>query len=83
MAEYFNIRNSNWNLSYLFCSTYNDTLLEIADFFYLKLLFPVQQVLTQYSDNVKNTNSVIDLIFLHPNSIEINNYYILSKLYIH
>jgi len=61
--------------------THSDTLLKIADFFNLSLSSLVQQVLTQYSNNNNNTNSVIDLFFLWPNSIEINNYIILPELW--
>jgi len=33
-----------------------------------------------YSDNTNDTNSVIDLFFLHPNSIEFDNHIIISEL---
>jgi len=81
MARDFNIRNKEWDLAYFFHSTHSDSLLEITNSFDLKLSCPIQQILTRYSDNSNNTNSVINLLFLHPNSIEIDNHYILSKLH--
>ena len=37
-------------------------------------------VSTRYSDNSENSNSVINLMFLKPNFLELDNYFILSKL---
>jgi len=42
MAGDFNIRNSDWDLSYPFHSIHTDFLLEIADSFDLKLSCPIQ-----------------------------------------
>jgi len=42
----FNIRNSDWNLSYLFHSFYSDILVEIVDFFDLTLSLAIQQIPT-------------------------------------
>ena len=39
------------------------------------------QVLTKYSDNIYNINSVIDLIFLRLNSLEFDNHTIHSELH--
>ena len=80
MASDFNIRDSNWDSSYLFHSIHSDTLLNIADLFDLKLSCPIQQIFTWYFNNANDTNLVIDLFFLQPNSIEIDNYSILSEL---
>jgi len=80
MVEDFKIRDSDWDPFYPFHSTHSDSLLEITDSFDLKLSSPIQQVLTCYADNTNNTNSVIDLLFLPSNSIEIDNYHILPEL---
>jgi len=74
MAGDFNIKNREWDLSYLYHSTHSNLFLEIADFFKLKLSSPVLQVLTCYTNNPNNTNLVINLIFLRPNLVEIDNY---------
>jgi len=64
MIEDFNIRDNNWNLFYSHHLVYNDVLLEVANFFNLKFFYPVNQVLTQYTDNPNDTNLVIDIMFL-------------------
>ena len=76
----FNIRNIDWNSSYPFYSIHSNTLLNIVDLFDLRLLYSIQQIFTWHSDNANDANSVIDLFFLWQNSIEINNYSILSEL---
>jgi len=81
MAGNFNIRNSDWDFSYPFYLVYNDTLLNIADLFDLKLLCSIQQIPTQCSNNANNTNLDIDLFSLQLNSIKINNYNIFLDLY--
>jgi len=60
----FNIRDNNWNLFYSFHSSYNNILVEIVDSFNLILFSAIQQILTQYSNNKNNSNSVINLLFL-------------------
>jgi len=42
MAVDFNIRDYGWYSSYLFYLVHNNLLLDIADFFNLKLLVPIQ-----------------------------------------
>ena len=79
MTGNFNIRDSIWDPSYPFHSVHNDDLFDIADLFDLKLSCPIQQVPTHYSDNANNSNLVIDLIFLCPTSIEMDNHNITSK----
>ena len=46
MTEDFNIRNNDWDLSYLYYSVHTDTLIEIADLFDLRLFISVIQVPT-------------------------------------
>ena len=75
----FNIRNSDWDSFYPFHLTHSNSLIEVADSFDLKLLSSTHQISTYYFDNLNNVNSIIDLIFLRLNSIEIDNYSILPK----
>ena len=42
----FNIRDNNWNLLYLYHSTYVDILKEISDYFNLELSISINQVPT-------------------------------------
>jgi len=79
MAKDFNIRDREWAF-YLFYLTHNNTLLEIANSFKLKISSPIHQVPTYYTNNSNNSNSVINLMFFYPNSVKINNYYILSEI---
>jgi len=41
MAGDFNIKDSDWGLSYLFHSSYSDSLVEIVDSFDLTLSSPI------------------------------------------
>ena len=80
MASDFNIKDKDWNSSYPFHLTHSNVLFDIMDSFDLRLSYPIYQVLTCYSDNTNDTNSVINLFFLHPNSIKFDNHIIISKL---
>jgi len=46
MVGNFNIRDSDWDLSYSFHSSYSNILVEIVDFFDLTLSSAIQQVST-------------------------------------
>jgi len=81
MAGDFNIRNSNWDLSYPFYSIHSDSLLKVANSLNLKLSSLIQQVPTYYSNNRNNVNLVINLFFLQLNFIEIDNHIIFPKLW--
>ena len=73
MVRDFNIRDRKLNLSYLFYLSHSDSL-------DLKLSSLVYQVSTQYINNPNGSNLVINLIFLHPNLVKIDNHYILSEI---
>ena len=81
MAGDLNIRDSSWNPSFFFHSIHNDLLMDIADSLDLSLLKSTNQVPTRYLDNVQNTNSVINLMFLRLDSLEFDNYTIHSEFY--
>jgi len=81
MAEDFNIKDSDWDLSYSFHSFHSDTLLEIVESFNFKLSCPNQQISTCYFNNGSDSNSVIDLFFLWSNLTKINNYSVLPELW--
>jgi len=76
----FNIRDSDWDLDYSYYLVHSNLLFNIADAFNLSSLHYTHPILTRYLDNSKNLNSVIDLMFLRPNSLKFNNHSILSKL---
>ena len=72
----FNICDSLWDLSFSHHSSISDDLFAIANSFDLCLSYSSDPVFTRYSDNSNNSNSVIDLIFLWCDSLELNTYHI-------
>ena len=75
MTDDFNIRDCLWDSSFLFCSLYKNILFNIADSSQLKISKPTENFSTRYSDNDQDSNSILDLVFLYPNLIELNNYH--------
>ena len=81
MTGNFNIRDSNWDLDDPYYSVHSNLLFNIADSFNLSFSHPTHLVPTRYSDNSKNLNSVIDLMFFRSNSLELDNHFIFPKLW--
>ena len=78
MTGDFNIRDSFWDSNFSYYSSHRDTLFEVTDFFGLELLKPVKFFPTRYSDDHQDLDSVLDLVFLCPNSSEHDHHYILT-----
>jgi len=76
----FNIRDSSWDPLFYFHLIHSDLLSDIANSLDLLLSNSTNQVPTRYLDNVNDTNSIIDLMFLRPNYSEIDNHTIHPKL---
>ena len=74
MTNDFNIRKCKWNPYYLFYFIHSDSLFDIADSFSLDIPNPIENIPTRFSDNDHNTNSVLDLVFLHPSFPEFNRH---------
>lgn len=70
----FKIRNNNWNSSYSHHSNHTDFLKKIANSLNLKL-----SLLMQYANNLQDSNLVLNLIFLYPNTKKFNNHFILPN----
>ena len=60
----FNIRDYNWNPNYLHYSTHIEVLNLVADSLKLELFLFSNPGPTKYTDNPRDTNSVLDLVFL-------------------
>jgi len=79
MTGDFNIRDSLWDPSFPFHSSISDDLFMIADSFDLALLVPTNPGPTRFSDTVGESDSVIDLMFLRCDSIELDHHTILTE----
>ena len=79
MTVDFNIRDSLWDPTFPFHSSISDDLIMIADSFDLSLSSPTNPGPTRFSDTIGESNSVIDLMFLHHGSVELDNHSILPN----
>ena len=70
----FNIRDSVWDLNFPYHSAHSDLLMDVADSTSLELSNFTNDVSTRYLNNNQDSNSVINLIFLRPESEEFNSY---------
>ena len=78
MTGDFNIRDSLWDPSFPFHSSISDDLIMIVDSFDLSLSIPTNPGPTRFSDTARESNSVIDLMFLQSGSSELDHHHILS-----
>ena len=76
MTEDFNIRDSLWDSSFPYHWSISDNLIILADSFDLSLLVSTNQIPTRYADNINDSNSTIDLMFIQCNSPTLNNHFI-------
>lgn len=76
MTGDFNIRDSVWDLNYPYHSIHRDMLFDIVDSFQLELSQSTEYFPTRYSNNDWDSNSVLDLAFLHPMLSEFNSHHI-------
>ena len=79
MTGNFNIRDRLWDPSFPFHSSISDNLFIIANSFDLTLSNPTNPCPTKYSDTIGESNSVIDLMFLHYGSPELDHHSILPE----
>jgi len=74
MTRDFNIRDNLWDSLYPYYFSLSDDLFIIADSFNLGLSVLTNQVLTRYSDNIQEANSVINLMFMQFGSSKMDNH---------
>ena len=79
MTGDFNIRDSLWDSSFPFHSSISDDLIILVDSFNLALSSLTNPCPTRYSNMLRESNSVIDLIFLHFDSSELDQHSILLE----
>jgi len=75
----FNIRDSSWDPLLPNHLIHSDTLTDIANSLNLNIFSTIVQVPTRYTDNTNDLNSIIDLMFLQPNSDEFDDHTIYSE----
>ena len=83
MTGDFNIWDSLWDPSFHFHSSISDNLIMIADSFDLALSSLTNPGPTRFLDTARESNSVIDLMFLRYSSVELDKHTILpdSRLF--
>ena len=74
MTGDFNIRDSLWDPLFPHHSSISDDLFILVDSFKLDLSTPTDSIPTRYSDTPGELDLVIDLMFLHNGSSELNCY---------
>ena len=74
MTEDSNIRDSIWNPNFPYYSIHNDLLIDITDSMNFCMSRSTNQVPTRYLENQNDSNSAIDLMFLRPDSLELDNH---------
>ena len=79
MTGDFNIRDSLWDSSFPFHLSISDDLIIVADSFNLALSSLINPCPTRYSETAGESNSVIDLMFLHYDSSELDQHSILPE----
>ena len=76
MTGNFNIRDHLWDPSFPYHSSISDELIIIVDSFNLSLSNLANSCPTRYLDTSGDANSVLDLMFLRSDSLELDSYYI-------
>jgi len=68
MTSDFNIRDNNWDPNYPHYSIHTKDLVTLAESLGLELSPLLNPGPTRFADNLHDTNSVIDLVFINPNN---------------
>jgi len=81
MTGNFNIRDNDWDPNYPHHSVHTEDLLTLAESLGLDLLPPINPGPTRFADNLRDTNSVIDLAFINPNNSGFGQYSLYPELH--
>jgi len=76
MTGNFNIRDSDWDPNIQYHSIHTEEIMTIADSLDLELATPINPGPTRFADNHRNTNSVLDLVFMNPNNVGFNKHFL-------
>jgi len=68
MSGDFNIRDNDWDPDYPHHSIHTEDLFTLAESLGLDLSPPLNPGPTRFADNPRDTNFVIDLVFINPNN---------------
>ena len=74
MTGDFNISDSLWDSFFPHHLSISDNLIIIADSLNLSLSIPTNQIPTRYTDNVNESNLIIDLMFIQCDFPALNNH---------
>jgi len=69
MTGDFNISDNDWDPNYPHHSAHTEDLFTLAESLGLDLSPPIKSGPTRFADNLRDTNSVIDLAFINPNNL--------------
>ena len=70
----FNIRDSNWDPNVHYHSIHTEDLMFITDYLDLELATPINPGPTRFMDNQRDSNSILDLVFMNPNNSGFNKH---------
>jgi len=74
MTGDFNIRNSDWDPNVQYHLIHTEDLMSITDSLDLELASPMNPGPTRFADNQRDSNSILDLMFMNPNNSGFNKY---------
>jgi len=77
----FNIRDSNWDPNFQYHSIPTEDLITIADSLGLELFLPSNPNPTRFTDNPRDANSIINLIFLFPGNTGFGQHMLYPKIH--
>ena len=80
MTGDFNIRDSNWDPNFHYHSIHTDDLFILANSLGLEFSPPTNPGPTRFVDNLQDSNSVIDLVFLSPNNLGFDHHILHPKI---